>query len=344
VGLIHRQRPIFRPSYSASGGGGGAPSISSVSGTRSDGSTLTISGSNFGSSPTTSLIDYITNQSVYSAISDGAVVPVGTGKVWAENTADSVGSHTNAMRINRSISRGARTTGYRGFGQCHLDWPNIFVPNYPSNTSSSEKKYYQSWWFKPSISPNAHGGSNKFTRIWDEVTDTGVRTHFSWTWTESYYVYEDSSQVEVYADWTGTTAAWNRLEVFIDGDTNEFFTYVNGTLLQHGTSAPKRNNGFGFATSLLGFNPGGAITDGVYDDLTFDITDFYAGTDRARVEIATESTWAAARGKGEVQDVSSRSSSTIVLNAVQGGLSAISGKYIYVVATDETANSSGFLL
>lgn len=303
------------------------PVISSVDGDLQEGSTLTISGSGFGSNPVPFLYDQVQNQDSYSTLQDGEIVPEDSGP-WSHNT----NIYGNPIEITRSgdLRTPTSSAAYYGDVKSYLGWPRAL-------DGKSNRKIYISWWYKPNQLVD-NGGSNKFVRVWDRSDGNGTRI----SWTQMHMTYSSTSGNSE-TNWATTQPnanTWNHMEIFVDADNNRITNWLNGERKHNVTDFQKANTSEGLNVGLVGFDPSIASN---YPNYTFRMDDIYVSPTLARVELSDSPTWDLANRR-EPLNVTSWSDSKIAadLNLLSFGSS--DGLFVYVVDQNGVANKEGFPL
>jgi len=305
-----------------------APSITSFSGTVSHGQPITISGSSFTVKPYAApeLWDTVDNISAYSALSNGATIPVGVGKPWMSN---GYYSYTlNNMKLSTGTQRGVSTKNYGATAEASFEYHPIAHPS---------GAIYLSWWIRSQGSlPN----SLKFLRISDS-RDEQYKT-FSMA-VDNQYVFLRPSTASCYNNsYTGSIGAnkppadtWTRFEVLLDGNNKFYTTWMNG--VQKGTYSWASGG-----CDAVSFNSLWRI--GIDEEsATFWMDDVYLDTTPARVEICSGSTWAT-RGHCEVQPATSWDVSTVVVSVNQGSFVNGTSAYIYLIDNNGIASNGRQIL
>lgn len=178
---------ILLISFGLCGSSIAAPSISGVIGTVSNGSSITIAGSGFGSKPNGAApLLYDTVDGTYSNITEGEVCPHGGANPW-NVTGASVNyaalTSSNSVRTKRSQYNWVYTNYYnisKGTGSNGGTTGNATVGehNFTQCASgvSGGGRIYISWWSYDHTSPNSNpGNSNKIIRLTDSsFYDDGV--------------------------------------------------------------------------------------------------------------------------------------------------------------------------
>lgn len=309
------------------------PIISGISGTISNGSGITISGSSFGTKTTAapSLWDTVDNK--YS-LSNGAVIPAGGSYPWGwqqGTTYDTIDSQRGSYgKVMYKSSDG------------HVDYHKV----------SPVGNLYVSWWLKMSANPIPPAGnhSSKFIRCGNSAYEGNPNVEtFSWTQQQSY-VYDQGAPNSGYltddwldngqTDWAINPNTWNFLEVWFDNTAKTYTIKVDGNTKVDASSWAGDPKPFNFdEVWLIGFDAGGNApptlnlwTDDIYIDNTFSrvmIGDQNTYTTSTHFEMQIPSAW---NSNGQ--------SITITLN--QGSFANNSTAYLYVFDSTGAVNSSGY--
>jgi hypothetical protein len=299
-----------------------APEISSASGIEGIGFDVTISGSAFGGKNSSFNLSENANQYTYtsgyqalSGLSQDSLW--GTkGSPWATplitKTEDSTGNHF-----------------YFGETKSYNSWIEPLQ-------GQANNSIYVSWFFNPSQSPSAAGGSNKFIRIWDH--SSGDYTRISWT--QMHMTYEGTPSPS-WSNWGGSENTWNHLEIWVDGTEGVIQARTNGKLIHDISDFQKSPIDEGLNIKLIGFDP--SIPAG-YSALKFMLDDLYVSTSRARVVLSESATWDAARANGKPQLTKSWSNEEISFELQPRTGQRIEELYLFVVDSSGKANSQGFPL
>lgn len=303
-----------------------APTIDKIHGVFTEGETLTISGSNFGSHDAIPLLwDTVDNQITGNSAINQLAVPTQAENAWSSNTVSKWGTD---VVYDTNNPRKGRNTSYAGGKRSDLGWANAV-----KNTKL--KNIFVSWWFWVSEDPQDNGGSNKFIRIWDH--SNGEHTRVSWT---SMHFQATNSKTS-WNDWGGNVGQWNRLDIWVSDDTHTIKAWMNNKLMHHLDDFFKADIEEGFNIDIIGFDP--SVSD-YYPDLNFKMSDIYISPSIARVEVSDKAQWEDISGTREIQPVQSWSDNKIVVSLNAGAFDSISSKYLYVVDGNGVANSDGILL
>ena len=123
---------------------------------------------------------------------------------------------------------------------------------------------------------------------------------------------------------------WHRIEVWMDESPNEFKVYLDHTwqwTRTDWTIYPWGASGHTWEAAHM-----------VSEGGEWHVDDIYFSPTRARVEIGNASTWSGCTTR-EVQIPTAWSNSTITIEANKGALSSFSGKYLYVVDSSGTVSA-----
>ena len=299
-----------------------APSISGISGTLSEGQTVTVSGSSFGTkSPVAPVLwDTVDNQAAYAALSSGAAIPVGSGYPWKDN---SLGYNLVKYNIGSGF-QGSRSYTANGNGEATLG--DLLLGSYTQN-------FYLSWKFKPMNSFTAGDHSTKFHRITDSAADeTRVLV---WDQMHHFFFWNSSYCAGDWATWSGNVGAWNNMETVISPSNYE--------LRVNGSSLAKINIGACGSALVdkiwkLGLEGGGNTPPSVQ----WYMDNIYVDKTLMRIEICSGSAWNS-RGNCEVQIPTTTWNNTQVQFTVnQGSFAESAAAYLYMVDSSGTANASGY--
>lgn len=302
------------------------PNISSVVLTENG---LEIQGSGFGSENPMLFWDDVAKGFEEGNFVDLDPVPVGEDQNWGFSTNAGgwpfVYSETSESRSIRS------SVVYRGEGRKGF----IEQPKHRQPDTISEKMFV-SWWYKPMISPEDQGGSNKFIRIWDDSSGKGTRI----SWTQMHLTCFNTSEGQESVDWAGwggDVGKWNHMMVWVDLSKSRIKTWTNGKLI-HDAECTKDSAQINtpLFVGLIGFDHGSSS----YQDMVTELDDFYIGSSRARVEVSTSPTWSEVMEK-EILPVSIWSNEVIKTGLVDGSIKLSEDMYVYVVDESGAVNSEG---
>jgi hypothetical protein len=314
-----------------------APAISSTSGTPTDGSSYTLSGSGYGSGP--SEVEFL----------GGSSGPIESG------TTGNNFSRTNWLlpgeAMNSNDFKYATDQAHSGSKSLKAIVPeyNAVLRYTPASTITSSESVFISVWYRWN---HVNEGQWKLLRltatnsIVDQYTDELV-----------FFTYPDETQICVdpktvgYSSMTPnpytTTDAWQRFDFDVTGGvSNGIVTltkYVTGSSKVTDTEGAYPTHRSGGAWNYVMFqNYMG--TGGGYPGISSGnvwMDDIYIASTRARVEMGNASTYAACT-HFEIQPFTSWASGSITVTLNRGSFGATDTVYMYVVNADGTYNSSGY--
>jgi len=337
---------------------GSGPAISSTSGTWSDGNSVTISGSGFGTKSTAAPAIWDDFDGGTNGNSIAGQSPV-VGPSW-----DTYTSHGTNPRYSNTGNRTNSTL-------CSL---HDFVVSSQYNCSleyiSVESQVFFTFWWKYTKQQSYY---NRNTKPWVEYGQGGGM------WPSAYIGfgnpdYGDGSLRNSVQDqphptdgtlWgatnlTSVASDWIRIDQYLEQSSpnvsnGTFKTWVHkpysgggitfdcdsgeNVYMTRTSSNNWRQWHFGSFFSRDTEPAGGGLpADGyIYiDDIYFDVT-------RARVEVGNASTWSGCSQR-EIQRPTAWSSSSVTVVANEGGFSSLSGKYVYVVDSEGNVNANGYAI
>lgn len=305
-----------------------APEISSVEGSLSHSSTLTLKGKGFTQGGSPIIWDTTDNQPYSDKLSHGEAIPTTEG-IWTQNG----NPWSTPITINKKgdVRSKHRQSVYSGKTKSYLGWPRL-------TDGKGHPTLYVSWWFKPDNSVSNAGGSNKVIRIWDD--SNGKNTRISWTVDHMTADTESYSSGSSWKMWGGQTNQWNRLEIWVDANKNTIKSWTNGKLIHNYDNFKKSSTTDESLTiGLIGFDP--SISEN-YSGTTFSLADIYASRSISRVELSSSPTWSTtAPVLKEIQPSMSWTDNEIKIKLNAGNLIPEKA-YLYVVDDTGTANSQGY--
>ncbi len=324
----------------------GAPSVSSTSGSVTNGQSVTISGSNFGTKSPAAPAFY-DNGLLYTGLSNGSVIPTpesgGTNPYGWDGFS---GGSANPVYYKTSNPRGVWAAHYsnqwspNGYLQSAMGDGGVAIAG-----ASASKQLYVTWWMYLSGDPTIGGtnSANKYCRLMSGVGAWGSAGQGTIIWepNESFFSYGFTCGYlpgENYASPTAKYPAWNRMEMWIDSTGSNAPNYscgVNGAQSSTYTSTPSQGWVINTLSSL------GADWDNSSGEPVMDWGEIYADNTYSRVEACSGSTWAS-RGHCEIQIPSAWSASSVTATVNQGSFSNGATAYLYVLDSTNTANSSGY--
>jgi|TARA_R110000850_G_scaffold8233_3_gene30659 hypothetical protein len=304
------------------------PQISAIEGELDQGSEIIILGRDFGSPNFSFIFRDDANENLLierltslSSITQGDAW-VRQGSAWAEPLTQYTG---------KDLARGSDSNVYRGTGKAYLGWPEAL-------NGRSNETLFISWWFNPLMDPGANGGSNKFLRVWDHPN--GEHTRMAWD--QMHIVYwrkdVDSSGFIEWGGWSGNVGSWNKIDAWMDSNTNKMIIHVNGREVIDVDDFRKSNVSEGLDVALIGFDP--SIGDN-YRNMVFGIDDVYISNSRARIEVSNSETWKEGI-TSEIITPISWSDNEISFKLDLAVVDKSSPLYFYVINSSGEVNSRGF--
>ena len=287
-----------------------SPAINGVSGQCTEGSSLTLLGSDFGSGGAPLLADTVENQASYSSASDGDEVPWGVWEDHPYNYDDmfletSDGALTGAMHYKS------------GAGTGFLSWPSA-LDNTP------QRSLYVAWMYKPSVGPNSNGGSNKHIRIWDLASGTGTRI----SWTSMHMTYGPNGSLKTsWGSFSGIPNQWNMMEIWADAASGRLITSINGSVTHDLADFVAYNTSEGLKVKLLGFD---SSISSLYPSMITELDNIYIASTRARVELSDSAVWDPSSMR-EILAVERWSQSQVNVEIRQGRIASLNNAYLYVI-------------
>ena len=297
------------------------PTISVVTGTLTEGSTLTISGTSFGLGGPILLADTVDNQSAYNATNNGDEIPY---SVWEDHV-----YNYDDIYLETSGGPVGSNKHYRsGAGVGFLSWPTALV-------GTTQRELYVAWKYKPSEDPEAAGGSNKHMRIWDKNDGTGTRV----SWTSMHMTYGPQASTETnWGSWVGNNGQWNLMELWVDTVSGHITASTNGVVVHDVDDFVGFDTDIGLNVREIGF---GASNGALYPNMVTELDDIFVNHTRARVELSSSPTWDATSTR-EIQEISTWVGGEITIDLRKGAIADLESTYIYVINTDGFVNATGY--
>lgn len=343
----------------ACGSGGGTslpssgispPALTGYTGNMTNGSSITISGSSFG----TKLTGAPQRWDNFESGTVGAIIngnnPI-VGEVWSDwvNTSSRPTYGTGMLRTNSTRSAQSALTGestqcLQHIREANPEW--YFTYWYYFDQADSERQS-KPWILYGSSNdePIAYAG-------WGQVAvDQGIRMSFIdggsalTGWPPAYDGWWAGPDV------TQARNRWIRIEVYLkesSGANVQDASYRMWTYLNNGSppvlgpyrypKAVSRTGSGHWRQLMIGpYKGGGPATLHVYMD------DIYIDSTQARVEICDTATWAA-RTKCEIQIPSAWSTTSITATVNRGSFGATDNAYLYIVDSNGDANNNGYAI
>ena len=309
-----------------------APSLSGVPATLTDGTTVSITGTDLGTKGPAApvLWDRVDNQ--YSGLSDGATIPTGGSNPWPSPYGNSSGSGTVKFE-NTDAARGVGKAQYKAVSQrsAYLD----------GLTWTKTGRAYVSWWFKTGMSVGGDTHSSKFLRMSDSNDE--VNRTFSWTQLQNY-VYDTSAGCNFSGytdycsnDWAGVTPTpntWVFFEAWFNSTNSTYTLRMNGRTITSVSYSPGKTS-FNELWKI-GFDGGGTSPP----TITWWMDDIYVDSSLARVMLGNASTYSASTAF-EMQALTAWGSDSISFVANQGAIANGAAAYLYVVDSNGVVSNGG---
>jgi hypothetical protein len=326
---------------------GSGPAISSTSGTITHGSSVTISGSGFGTKP------YGTAPQKFDDFengTDGAVLSTtGYWNVSSNNPTEDKPQFSDEQTRHSHSDLSAKFIEY-----------GLQDMAYTPDLGFSGKKVYMDLWLRFQWASLTNQHQNKLFKIQSTVNDSGtsdpaaypVMNFYCWrynngsTWSYIPFSNENGEIVQPNMSSPGDSPAWYHWQVEIlnsdiNTDNGEFRMWRNGNLEAEETDLLIRLTGdSNFKSVWLGRYLGnyeGDLSNTLYYD------EVYLDDSWARVEIGNASTWSGCSHR-EIQVPTSWSSSSVTVDVNQGTFSDGVGAYLYVTDDDGNVNANGYAI
>lgn len=301
----------------------GASADPSVSRATLNDNGIEIFGSNFGAENHMLFWDNVSDSFQAQNAQSGDQVRTSSAELWRANT-NQWGEPFGFLVSSESRS-GKPDSFYYGTGHKNfLGDPNHQTPIRTRN------ELFVSWWYRPSMSPSAQDGSNKFIRVWDSADGEGTRI----SWTQMHLTCGNDT---TWGNWNGKINEWNHHAIHINLNNNNVKTWINGGLVHNGKcTKSSAHQTSPLHVAIIGFDHG---SEG-YKTMTTAIDDIYISSSPARVEVSADSTWSATMPK-EVLPITSWTNTKIVAKPVYGKIKLSNNMYIYVIDEQGRVNSQG---
>ncbi len=302
----------------------GDPAITNVTGTVTEGSTLTLAGTSFGVGVPAFVYDTVENQSAYDGLVDGDEITYDT--VWRD------GTWNNGIFIETAGGLQGSTEHYRtGTGNI-----SGFVEFPYALDGQTNRELYVAWRYKPSEDPHGNGGSNKHIRIWDLSNGTGTRI----SWTSMHMTYGPDGDLKTsWGGWNGNDTDWNLMEIWANATTGRIVARTNGLTKHDVSDFVEFSTTEGLKVKLIGFD---ASVGGNYPTMITELDNIVVQPTRARVELSDSATYDLTSTR-EIQEVGTwTGGNAITLNLRKGEVSSLSGAYLYVIDANGNVNTSGY--
>lgn len=308
-----------------------APSITSTSGTVSDGNTVTISGSAFGAKATAAPIKWDDFEDGTSGTALATVDPSwsaysGTGALYTNTD-----SHTGSLSVQNDASGGGS--------------------NYETNVyefSPASDEVFISMWIKVETDGSWGSCNNKMTRIGTTEDGTNIYHDAGFKLSDYPYLFYNDGNTSTYfnaPDQSLTDAplnTWWHLQMYeklstIGGTDGEVFGNAVGYHLEEFTGENNRSTDFSLTGIFMGLavDSCDVVTRVIYAD------DVYIDRTQARVELGNASTYSACTHR-EMQIPSAWSTSSVDVTVNTGTFATDDVAYLYVVDETGAVNSTGY--
>ena len=328
-----------------------APSISSVSGTISNGSEVTVAGSSFGTGATILTWDNFEAHTTGTDLAGGSLTPVTTATGnW---TTFKLSPSTDPVEISTTRAHG-------GSKSVFIDWTSETINSFGWDGKGPYSQLYISYWrymtgTYSTSDPDNHKqfylyGTNTCSGLNEAPQGMPLMPQGSSTW--GYYVNNSTSQPNYSGTnnlssnstygtgntktWSNTSNAWNRWEFW--QKINSSYSCTPGsncdgelTYWVDATKIYERDDyKFAFCSgSWKGFRLG-HMAQGMVGSAEAWFDDVYIATSPARVEVGNASTWSACTHR-EIQPFTSWATGSISVTFNQGSFANGSTAYVYVV-------------
>ncbi|CAB4211842.1 Chitobiase/beta-hexosaminidase C-terminal domain containing protein [uncultured Caudovirales phage] len=336
-----------------------APSISGVSGTVSHGSTVTLSGSAFGTKTVAAPFKWdnfesgasgarltTTGYSEYDGTGNGNYPTYSTARSYGVNDTKSV-THT----LNATVED-FRDAGLTGMNTTEMYYTTRFYWETLSGSYSTNPviKLWRINGTNPLGQACFYDSTNcrphAYSSLRTDVTDwSGQAVGYSSDLTtlpdgrEMAFSHSENASVDT------SRGRWHRQEVYFKlsepaGSSNGVFkTWLDGNLQYNFTGITRY-------ADLAGRNLDSFLLPAMVSEVgdttyRFFVDDLYVDKTASRVELCAGSTWAT-KGNCEVQPASAWSDTSAIIALNQGAFAGASTAYVYVVDSTNTANADGF--
>ncbi|QQS21366.1 MAG: hypothetical protein IPL87_02540 [Candidatus Moraniibacteriota bacterium] len=314
-----------------------APAISSLSGTVSQGSSVMVSGSAFG---TNSAIQ----EWIGSNIENGADGSAFSKSSWSAGQWAPVSYSTEQAR---SGSKSIKTTVVPGF-----DYRNGLFTHTLQTPIGSSEKLYVSWWVRPST--GAGTGQWKMLRVsGTETIIDGPQELVLFNWNNASnsqrVIDPGTSNDQTYWSNEGFPKAnslWQRVELVVNtsgidqsNGSNTLGLYDGSSFVSNTWNSTRNFTASGQEYNYLLFQ--NYMGNGASGNIDFWFDDIFIQNGVARVELCDSPTWST-RGECDVQPRTAWSDTSISITLNAGGFSAGQTAYLYVIDASGTPNASGY--
>lgn len=315
-----------------------APSVTGGSGTLSQGSTVTITGSSF------------TSHALGHEWT-GVAIEAGTnGNLWTRTNWSDSDSWSPVNYATDQFHSGSKAL--KVAVSPNTNWNGLTVYNMPDDVNPSDT-FYITWWTR--LSASATPGQWKMLRLSGSNTVVdGSEELVLFNWFGSNQLVIDPGTGNDQTEYPGTsvfpssTNTWYRMELSVTASAANVTNggavlamYGPSSYASYATSALKTHVNSGDTYSYVIFQNyfGNGFTDSHNPTVWLD--DIYIQNTFARVEICNTATWAA-RTHCEVQVPTAWSTTSIDVTVQRGSFGATDAAYVYIVDASNAVNSDGF--
>lgn len=313
-----------------------APGVSSIFGSYSHGSAVTITGSDFGTHA-----DY--NEGSYTW---GAVSPIAAKFKDFEDGSKTSGGWADGYPAQNSIVDGGRITGGKYLKEEYVSAERTQVQFYMSKSTTGT--IYSTFWFM--MPAETQGG--KFIRYYLSE-DSSDAPYLSTGCSDRMIRGSDNQGNSDAVVWSSPNSfgngTWHRVEVllvysgsfmtptvWLDG----VFQWTQSTWSTGGTTISPNGHTADYGNMID--EPGEfRCPDNPSYSGSFNYDDIYVSYTQARVELCSGSTWSN-KGTCEIQIPITWETTSINISANTGAFSAGNTAYIYVIDADGSANTTGY--
>jgi hypothetical protein len=311
------------------------PSVNSVSGTINNGSSITVSGSSFGSQGG-SIVGWDNFDNKSSGADVAGTSPLIGNFAWSlQHTGGTVkynNTHTHsgslAANVNWTGSNGIEAFGFAGqgpFSQLYITYWRYMEGTYTPGTQNHKQWYlfgngtYNGYSEMPQAMPLIPAGTSN----WAFYNNTGIA---------------NDTLYGAYGSYTNTSSTWNRWEYFVKLNTVGSANGIVKMLVDGNTVVDRSNYQHRYAAGEWKDFRLGHMTNGFTSSAKAWFDDLYIATTQARVEIGNASTFSACTHR-EIQIPTLWNDGTISVTVNQGSFAASSSAYLFVVDSDGNVSS-----
>ena len=308
--------------------------ISAVTGTISNGESVTVSGAGFLTNPavgTTALESIGANIEAGTANSAFSKTSWGIDTDWATVVYSTDQAHSGTKSLKAPVQPGGEYNG-------------IFKYEFPSGVTSAGDELYFTYWIRQS---RDFVGQWKMFRL--ERDETIVDNNYEFVcfnWNDDTGKYCGNDTAVYFTSFPDTNSVWQRVEVFAHTSTTdgtfEFNLYTPGSAKVLDTKTTDTHlsahnwNWLIFQNYYGNYESGSTAVQPIYFD---DV--FVQHGSQARVEVCDTSTWTA-RTHCEIQIPTEWATGSISLTVQRGSFGASDTAYMYVVDSTGAVNSNGY--